>query len=87
MKSKKSEFEGGIWGLNAIESHLRLVRLGIHLWMRPKWQLNQMDLDQNGEVDRFTVGQIVVKDKRFAKVRKHAKVYTLLSDTTVAAEL
>ena len=96
MKSKKTEFVGGIRGLqarrtNAIESHLRhVVKNG-----RPFMDASEMAAESNGFAPKWGGRQVRSWTKLWIRTRdlpkslqgKHAKVYSLLSDPTVAAEL
>lgn len=96
MKSKKIEFVGGIRGLqarqtNAIESHLRLVIKNGHPFM----DASEMAAESNGFAPKWRGRQVCSWTKLWIRTRdlpkslqgKHAKVYSLLSDPTVAAEL
>jgi len=96
MKSKKTEFVGGIWGLQAcrtcaIESHLRLVVKNGRLFM----DASEMVAESNGFALRWGGRQVCSWTRAWIRTRnlpvsmqgKHAKVYSLLSDPTVAAEL
>jgi hypothetical protein len=95
LKSKKTKFVGGMQGLQAcctraMESHLRLVVKG--------WQFI-LALEQAAETHGFAAKwggrQLCSWTRHWMKTRElpkllqghHAKVYSLLSDPTIAAEL
>jgi len=97
LKSKKTEFVGGIRGLQArqtyaIESHLRLVvKNGRSFSM----DAAEMAAESNGFAPKWGGRQVRSWTRAWIRTRelpkslqgKHAKVYSLLSDPTVAAEL